>query len=180
MDLVRYAMAALGEQIHAAIWPPTSAFMHTPHATIFNDMVEAMARNHAISAQVFVVCVSSVIDDHAIERLEMKDRPDMVRPGGGWTAVINPHGQIIAGPITEKESILIADVDLKEIVNAKGFCDSIGHYARPDVVHIVVNRAKQTVMGTRETDYEFHPPSVEEPDSSEQELNKSVKKDEAE
>ena len=73
----------------------------------------------------------------------------MIRTGGGWSAVINPHGQIIAGPVTEKETILIADIDLEEIVNAKGFCDSVGHYARPDVARIVVNREKSSVMVTQ-------------------------------
>ena len=180
MDLVRYAMTALGEQIHVAIWPPTSAFTHTPHATFFNEMVEVMVRNHAITGQVFVVSVASVIDDHAIERMGMKDRLDMVRPGGGWSAVINPHGQIIAGPITEKESILIAEVDLKEIVYAKGFCDSIGHYARPDVVHIVVNRERQSVMVTRGRGVESLSPSVGDSDADQLELNRATRQDEIE
>ena len=142
-------MVAFGEQVHAAIWPPASAFTSTPHATFFNEMVEVMSRNHAICGQVFVINVSSVMDDDAVEKLGMKDRPDMIRTGGGWSAVINPHGQIIAGPVTEKETILIADIDLEEIVNAKGFCDSVGHYARPDVARIVVNREKSSVMVTQ-------------------------------
>jgi len=167
MDLVRYAMIALGEQIHAAIWPPASAFVSTPHAPFFNEMVEAMSRNHAICGQIFVINVSSIMDDDAVEKLGMKGRPDMIREGGGWSAVVNPHGQIIAGPATEKETILIADIDLEEIVNAKGFCDSVGHYARPDVVHIVVNREKPSVMVTQRMVNEHSiPVSLAENDAS--------------
>ena len=146
MDLVRYAMVALGEQIHAAVWPAVSALTHTPHANFFNNITEAAVRHHALTGQVFVINVQPVIDHYTIERLGMKDRLEMIKPGGGWSAIVNPHGQIIAGPITDKESILYADLDLEEIIYAKGFCDSIGHYARPDVVRIVVNREKQTVM----------------------------------
>lgn len=168
MDPVRYAMVALGEQIHASIWPPISALTHAPHAPFFNQMIEAMARSHAICGQVFVVTACSIVDDDAIEKMGMKDRPDMIRPGGGWSAVISPNGQIIAGPVTEKEQILIAEINLEEIMYAKSFCDSIGHYARPDVVHIVVNREKQSVMVTHGVYTEPLPPATEECDAGKQ------------
>jgi aliphatic nitrilase len=161
MEPVRYAMVALGEQIHASIWPPISALTHDPHSPLFNDQVQAMACSHAICGQVFVVAVSSVIDDTAIERLGMKDRPDMMRPGGGWSAVINPGGQIIAGPITDREEILLADIDLEEIVYAKAFCDSLGHYARPDVVQVVLNLEKHPVIASRAPRAESLPASGE-------------------
>jgi aliphatic nitrilase len=157
MDLVRYAMVALGEQIHAAVWPAVSALTHTPHANFFNNITEAAVRHHALTGQVFVINVQPVIDHYTIERLGMKDRLEMIKPGGGWSAIVNPHGQIIAGPLTDKESILYADLDLEEIIYAKGFCDSIGHYARPDVVRIVVNHEKQTVMISQGANSEFLP-----------------------
>jgi nitrilase len=163
MDLVRYAMVALGEQIHVAVWPAISGLTHTPHASFFNNLTEAAARHHALAGQVFVINVQSVIDEYLIDRLGMKDRHDMIRPGGGWSAIINPHGQVIAGPVTEREDILYSDINLEEIVYAKAFCDSIGHYARPDVVHLVVNRAKQSVMVSQAEVAETLPPPPEKP-----------------
>jgi nitrilase len=163
MDLVRYAMVALGEQIHVAVWPAVSALTHTPHADIFNNITEAAARHHAMAGQVFVVNVQPVIDTYTIERLEMKDRLDMIKPGGGWSAILNPEGQIISGPLSDKEGILYADINLEAIVYAKFFCDSIGHYARPDVVQLLVNREKQPVMVSQTAGAEILSPSPEEP-----------------
>jgi nitrilase len=163
MDLVRYAMVALGEQIHVAVWPAVSALTHTPHASFFNNITEAAARHHALAGQVFVINVPSVIDEYLIERLGMKDRLDMIRPGGGWGAIINPDGQIIGGPLTDKEGIIYADINLEAIVYAKFFCDSIGHYARPDVVRLMVNWEKQAVMVSQAAASEPLSPFLEEP-----------------
>jgi aliphatic nitrilase len=169
MDLVRYAMVALGEQIHVAVWPAVSALTHTPHASFFNNITEAAARHHALAGQVFVINVPSVIDEYLIERLGMKDRLDMIRPGGGWGAIINPDGQIIGGPLTDKEGIIYADINLEAIVYAKFFCDSIGHYARPDVVQLLVNREKQAVMVSQEAGVETLSPPPEKPAVSKKE-----------
>jgi len=96
----------------------------------------------------------------------------MIRPGGGWSAIVNPHGQLIVGPVTDKESILYADIDLEEINYAKGFCDSIGHYARPDVVRIVVNHEKQTVMVSQGSKPESQSLRPKEPEANKHEPEK--------
>ena len=151
MDLVSYAMLAMGEQIHVAVWPGISSMTHSPHAGFFNNVTEAAARHYAWAGQVFVVNVQLVNDEYMIDRLGLKNKPDMIKPGGGWSAIINPHGQIIAGPNTDKENIIYADINMEEIVFAKLFCDCVGHYARPDVVRLEINREKQTVMVPRGT-----------------------------
>jgi len=151
MDLVSYAMLAMGEQIHVAVWPGISSMTHSPHAGFFNNVAEAAARHYAWAGQVFVINVQLVNDEYMIDRLGLKGKPDMIKSGGGWSAIINPHGQIIAGPNTDKENIIYADINMEEIVFAKLFCDCVGHYARPDVVRLEVNREKQTVMVPRTT-----------------------------
>lgn len=146
MDLVRYTMAALGEQVHIAAWPAVTSITHNPHANIFDNVTEAAVRHHALASQSFVICVQSCLDEQAVEAMGMKDRPDMMRPGGGWSAIIGPDGQIIAGPNRDKEAIVYADIDLADIILAKYACDSAGHYARPDVVQLQANFGKQSVM----------------------------------
>lgn len=58
----------------------------------------------------------------------------------GSSCIINPKGQIIAGPLDSKEGILYADIDLREIISVKRRFDVAGHYTRPDVFNFSVNK----------------------------------------
>jgi nitrilase len=146
MDLNRYSLTALGEQIHIAAWPGISALSHDPNSSNFDNISDAAARYHAIAAQAFVINVQSRIDEATIERLGFADQPDMLRVGGGWSAIVAPNGQLLAGPNRDDEAILYAELDLGDIVLGKYFCDSAGHYARPDIFRFGIERRGQTVL----------------------------------
>lgn len=62
----------------------------------------------------------------------------------GGSCVVNPFGRVIAGPVYGEPTILIADIDLGEIARGKFDLDTTGHYARPDIFQLQVNRAVQT------------------------------------
>ncbi|MCL1896501.1 MAG: carbon-nitrogen hydrolase family protein [Clostridiales bacterium] len=146
MDLARYALAAEGEQIHCSVWPGISAVTNDPNSEIFDAVAECACRHHAVAAQAFVICVMTPVAQDSIDRLGFAGRPDMMKTGGGWTAVIAPNGQVIAGPHTgAEEKLLMADIDLGQIAFAKFACDSAGHYARPDVFTLLINREKQNI-----------------------------------
>ncbi|WP_054530987.1 carbon-nitrogen hydrolase family protein [Erythrobacter sp. SG61-1L] len=146
MDLARYALASQGEQIHVAVWPAGSAVSHDPSSGVFDDLTEAAARHHAAANQCFVINVQSCVDAATIRDLGFEGKPDMVREGGGWTAIIAPTGQILAGPNRDREAILHAELDLSLIAQFKYVSDSIGHYSRPDVLRLLVNFEEQTNM----------------------------------
>ena len=57
----------------------------------------------------------------------------------GGSAIVSPLGEVIAGPLYDREGILFADLDLGEIVRGKVDFDVVGHYARPDVFQLIVN-----------------------------------------
>ena len=146
MDLTRYALTAQGEQIHVAVWPGVSALAHDPNSKIFNAITEAAARHHAFAGQCFVINVQAPIGTDVIEKLGLKDKPELIRAGGGWTAIVGPNGQIVAGPLTDQEGIVYAEIDLEQIILAKYCCDSAGHYARPDVLRLSVQFESQPVL----------------------------------
>ena len=58
----------------------------------------------------------------------------------GMSCIINPKGEIISGPLDSKEGILYADIDLQKIIAAKRRFDVVGHYARPDVFNLTINK----------------------------------------
>lgn len=145
MDLARYALTSQGEQIHIAAWPAISALTHDPSSGVFDNLSECAARHHAAAGQCFVINAQSCIDAETIRRLGLEGRPEMIREGGGWSAIIAPTGQFLAGPHRDTETILYADIDLAQIVFFKYVSDTAGHYARPDVLQLSVNYEPQTI-----------------------------------
>lgn len=78
-----------------------------------------------------------VPEDLEFRHLYPKDR-DWINIGN--SCIINPKGDIIAGPLEKEEGLLLADIDLSEIVQSKRLFDVTGHYSRPDVFEYGVNR----------------------------------------
>jgi predicted amidohydrolase len=133
MMLPAYALAAQGAQIHAALWP---GWEKTPRPGEY-----CWARQHLLSrafasqAGAYVICAAGL-------RFEA-DIPEKWRPLGVWehpgaSAVIDPRGEIIAGPI-EGEGIVMAEGSLDVVRAAKAACDIAGHYSRPDIFSLTVN-----------------------------------------
>ncbi len=59
----------------------------------------------------------------------------------GGSVIVNPQGQLLAGPVYGEESILIAALDRNEIAEGKYDLDATGHYSRPDIFQLKVNEA---------------------------------------
>ena len=140
-------MAEQGELIHTAHWPGLSS--HGGFETIANPQVEAMMLNHALTAQCFVVCASSPTSAEAVEYIEKALGPQkLIKPGGGWTAVIHPFTNILAGPATDgEERLIIADINLDDVKDTKMWLDTTGHYSRPDIFQLHVDmRPKPNVV----------------------------------
>jgi len=81
-------------------------------------------------------------------RVSLGDSPEAVLMRGG-SAIVNPLGQVLAGPHFGSETILTADLDLKDIGRGKFDFDVTGHYSRPDVFQLSVNEAPMQAVRTR-------------------------------
>lgn len=150
MDLNRYALATLGQQIHVAAWPAISATNADPNAANFDHYSRTLASAHAISAQTYVIVVQGRISEEIVEKLNVPDGPDAPRVGGGMTGFMGPDGQWLSEPHRDDEAVLYADLDLGVIPFAKFFADGAGHYARPDVFSFGINRNAQEPLTTQQ------------------------------
>jgi len=82
-----------------------------------------------------------------------------VLTGGCYTAIIGPEGNPLTDPITAGEGMVIADLDFGLITKRKRMMDSVGHYARPELLKLYVNQEAQSVV--RPSTAEINPPLVE-------------------
>jgi len=64
----------------------------------------------------------------------------------GGSAIIGPLGEIIAGPVFNEQTILYAELDRATLIKSKMDFDSVGHYARPDVLSVVVDKEKKQAV----------------------------------
>ena len=65
----------------------------------------------------------------------------MLLPGGGFARIFGPDGQMLHEPLAEDaEGLVYADLDLGMISLAKAAADPAGHYARPDVTRLLLNK----------------------------------------
>jgi nitrilase len=82
-----------------------------------------------------VISVSGVArrDDYPADLSALPaDGPDVFSRGG--TMIAAPNGQIVAGPLYDREGTLIVDCDLRQTIRAKYAFDSAGHYSREDTL----------------------------------------------
>jgi nitrilase len=73
------------------------------------------------------------------------DEPETILSRGG-SCIVNPLGQMLAGPNFTSECILTADLDMGDIARGKIDFDVVGHYARPDVFRLHVNEESRSIV----------------------------------
>ena len=146
LNLARQALIDQRMQIHCASWPTFASL--SGRGLTYDMTVDALMRSHAITGQCFVVVAQNPVTPAYIETMEKLLGPQHVlQAGGGSSAIYGPNGMMLAGPhVGEEEVLLTADVDLDMILRSKVLADTAGHYARPEIMHLVVDRREQRNM----------------------------------
>ena len=138
MPLVRASMYAQGENVHIAVWPGSD--YNTRDITRF---VAREARSYVISASSLMG--SDAIPENTPYREQLLEKlPDTLANGGSCIAA--PDGSWLLEPQLNKEKIFIEELSLNPIYEARQNFDPSGHYSRPDVTRLTLNRNRQSVL----------------------------------
>ena len=138
MPLARYALYAQGVEIYIAptydsgdAWLGT--MQHIAREGCCWVVSSGVAYHH-----------NDIPKDFPDREMLYPDNEEWINPGG--SAVISPRGEIIAGPVNNAQENIYAEIDLNEVaISRRGF-DVAGHYSRPDIFTLHVDKKSQTTV----------------------------------
>jgi nitrilase len=138
MPLARAALYGQGEDLHVAVWPGSD----------FNT--RDISRFIARESRSYVLSVSGLmttadIPDGTPHREAILRRAPAVLSNGG-SCIAGPDGEWVLPPNTEGEQIIVHSLDFDRVRQERMNFDPVGHYSRPDVTRLTVNRERQTTL----------------------------------
>lgn len=142
MPLPRAALYAQGEDLHIAVWPGSD------HNT--KDITRFIARE----SRSFVLSVSSLMrhEDFPKETIyleELLNKAPKILANGG-SCIAGPDGEWIIPPVLNTEGNIYETLDFNRVLEERQNFDPVGHYSRPDVTKLTVNRERQSTLDIQE------------------------------
>ena len=134
MPQARHAMYAQGTDLHVSIWPGS------------RRNTQDITRFIALEGRVFSLAASGLLslDDVPSDfpfRDELEAQDPVYHRGG--SAIAAPDGSWIVEPVDDKERLVVADIDIAEVRRERQNFDATGHYSRPDVFDVRVDRRRR-------------------------------------
>jgi nitrilase len=112
-------------------------------------------RHTAKEGRVYLVsCCSAMRTEDIPDRLDFKQKylsevGEWLNPG--LSLIVDPDGKVLAGPAEKEETILYAEIERDKLTGPRFQLDTAGHYSRPDVFSLTVNRQERPMIRTVES-----------------------------
>ena len=142
LPLARASLYGLGEDLHVAVWP--GSVRNTEDITRF---IAKEARSYVISVG-GLMSVKDFPEDTPYRKEIVRDAVDPLTDGG--SCIAGPDGSWVLEPIAEKEGLFTAEIDFNRVLEERQNLDISGHYSRPDVTRLMVNRERQSTVITED------------------------------
>lgn len=141
MPLPRAALYGMGEDCHVAVWPGN--VRNTEDITRF---IAKESRSYVISVSGLMRRSDIPADLPVSQQMQAKLSSDYL--GNGGSCVCGPDGQWVLEPQQGDEALYICEIDHEMVRRERHNFDPVGHYSRPDVTHLQVDRRRQSTIST--------------------------------
>jgi nitrilase len=138
MPLARTALYGQGENLHVAVWPGADSI--TKDITRF---VAKESRSFVISVSGYMEKENFPTDTPHYDKIT-ENAPEILANGG--SCIAGPDGEWIVEPVINKEALIIETIDFNRVLEERQNFDASGHYSRPDVTQLLLNRERQSVL----------------------------------
>ncbi|WGD33607.1 carbon-nitrogen hydrolase family protein [Olleya sp. YS] len=138
MPLPRTALYGLGENLHIAVWPGSDH--NTKDITRF---IARESRSYVISASSLMTKSDFPKDTPHLDKI-LSTSPDVLANGG--SCIAGPDGEWIIEPVIHEEGLITTTLDFNRVLEERQNFDPVGHYSRPDVTKLTVNRERQSTV----------------------------------
>ena len=138
MPLARTSLYAQGEDLHVAVWPGSDR--NTSDITRF---IAKESRSYVLSAS-GVLAKSDIPKSMPHRDAIIASSPDVFANGG--SCIAGPDGNWVVEPTGSAEQLIEATIDYTEVLRERQNFDACGHYSRPDVTQLVLNRERQSIL----------------------------------
>lgn len=142
MPLPRAALYGQGENLHIAVWP--GSLHNTKDITRF---IARESRSYVISVSSLMNKEDFPTDTPHLDKI-LEKAPDVLANGG--SCIAGPDGEWVVEPVVNKEGLIYHTLDFDRVYEERQNFDAVGHYSRPDVTKLVVNRERQSTVDLKD------------------------------